>query len=219
MTAVMVLSDGYIGNACEPWKLPDINELEKFTVKYHTDPEGFHPFKRDPETLARVWAKPGTPGLLHRIGGIEKDYYSGHISYDAANHQKMTDVRADKIAGIANDIPLQSVSSGNDTGKLAVVGWGSTRGAIHQAVKRARTEDIDVSHIHIGNIWPLPRNLEEVLGSFDKVIVAEMNKGQMNNLLRAEYLLDGFSLTKVSGQPFKITEILDCIREQAGEAK
>ena len=112
MTPVMVLSDGYIGNASEPWKIPDIDKLEKFPVKHYTDPEGFHPFKRDPETLARVWAKPGTPGLLHRIGGIEKDYDSGHISYDAANHQKMTDVRSDKIAGIANDIALQTVSTG-----------------------------------------------------------------------------------------------------------
>ena len=217
MTPVMVLSDGYIGNASEPWLIPDIDKLEKFPVKYCTDTEGFHPFKRDPETLARVWAKPGTPGLLHRIGGIEKDYNSGHISYDADNHQKMTDVRAAKIAGIANDIPEQDVSSGALGSKLAVVGWGSTRGAIHQAVMRAREENIDVSHVHISNIWPLPRNLEDVLNSFDRVIVAEMNNGQMNNLLRAEYLLDGHSLTKVSGQPFKIAEILDCIREQAGE--
>lgn len=219
MTPVIVLSDGYIGNASEPWKLPDINKMDKFEVKHHTDPEGFHPFKRDPETLARVWAKPGTPGLLHRIGGLEKSYDSGHISYDPENHQKMTDVRAAKIANIANDIPEQTVSLGNEGGKVAVVGWGSTRGAIHQAVKRARVEGIDASHVHIGNIWPLPRNLEEVLKSFDKVIIAEMNKGQMNNLLRAQYLLDARSLTKVTGQPFKITEILDCIREQAGENK
>lgn len=218
MTPVMVLSDGYIGNASEPWKLPDINELEKFPVKHHTDPEGFHPFKRDPETLARVWAKPGTPGLLHRIGGIEKDYNTGHISYDADNHQLMTDTRAAKIANIANDVPEQSVSLGVEGGKLAVVGWGSTRGSIHQAVKRCRREGIDVSHVHIGNVWPLARNLERLLKSYDKVIIAEMNKGQMNNLLRAEYLLDAHSLTKVSGQPFKITEIQDCIREQAGDA-
>ncbi|MBT6133886.1 MAG: 2-oxoacid:acceptor oxidoreductase subunit alpha [Kordiimonadaceae bacterium] len=217
MTPVMVLSDGYIGNASEPWRIPDINTLDKFSVKYCTDPEGFHPFKRDPETLARVWAKPGTPDCLHRIGGIEKDYDTGHISYEPGNHQKMTDVRAAKIAGVANDIPEQEVSLGTSEGKLAVVGWGSTRGSIHQAVKRAREENIDVSHIHISNIWPLPRNLKNLLNSFDKVIVAEMNKGQMNNLLRAEYLLDGHSLTKVSGQPFKITEILDCIRKQEVE--
>lgn len=217
MTPVMILSDGYIANASEPWEIPDINKLDKFSVTYETNPEGFHPFKRDPETLARVWAKPGTPGLLHRIGGIEKAYDSGHISYDPENHQKMTDVRAAKIAGIANDIPEQGVSLGEEGAKVAVVGWGSTRGSIHQAVKRARKEGIDAAHVHIGNIWPLPRNLEKVLKSFDKVIVAEMNKGQMNNLLRAEYLLDAYSLTKVTGQPFKITEILDTIRNQAGE--
>ncbi len=219
MTPVIVLSDGYIGNASEPWKLPDINKMEKFEVKYATDPEGFHPFKRDPETLARVWAKPGTPGLLHRIGGIEKSYDSGHISYDPENHQKMTDVRAEKIANIANDIPEQTCSLGSSDDKIAVVGWGSTRGPIHQAVKRARGEGINVAHVHIGNIWPLPRNLGDLLKGFDKVIVAEMNKGQMNNLLRAQYLLDAHSLTKVTGQPFKITEILDCIREVAGESK
>jgi len=217
MTPVMILSDGYIANASEPWKIPDINKLDKFSVRYETNPDGFHPFKRDPETLARVWAKPGTPDLLHRIGGIEKSYDSGHISYDPANHQKMTDVRAAKIAGIANDIPEQGVSLGEEGAKIAVVGWGSTRGSIHQAVKRARNEGIDAAHVHIGNVWPLPRNLETVLKSFDKVIVAEMNKGQMNNLLRAEYLLDAYSLTKVTGQPFKITEILDTIRDQAGE--
>ena len=218
MTPVIILSDGYISNASEPWKLPDINELEKFPVKYHTDTEDFHPFKRDPKTLARPWAKPGTPGLLHRIGGIEKDYNSGHISYDPNNHQRMTNTRAEKIANIANDVVEQSVSLGTEGGKLAVVGWGSTRGAIYQAVKRARKENIDVSHIHIGNIWPLPRNLESLLNSYDQVIVAEMNKGQMNKLLRAEYLLDAHSLTKVTGQPFKITEIVDCIRELTGDA-
>ncbi|MCP5381942.1 MAG: 2-oxoacid:acceptor oxidoreductase subunit alpha [Kordiimonadaceae bacterium] len=217
MTPVMVLSDGYIANASEPWKLPDIDKLEKFQVNFCTNPEGFHPFKRDPLTLARAWAKPGTPGTLHRIGGIEKSYDSGHISYDPANHQKMTNIRAEKIANIANDISEQSVSQGNEGSKLAVVGWGSTRGAIHQAVKRARGEGIDVSHVHIGNIWPLPRNLETLLKSFDKVIIAEMNNGQMNHLLRAEYLLDAYSLTKITGQPFKISEILECIRVQAGE--
>jgi len=217
MTPVMVLSDGYIGNASEPWRIPDINTLDKFSVKYCTDPEGFHPFKRDPETLARVWAKPGTPDCLHRIGGIEKDYDTGHISYEPGNHQKMTDVRAAKIAGVANDIPEQEVSLGTSEGKLAVVGWGSTRGSIHHAVKRARAENIDVSHIHISKIWTIPRNLKNLLNRFDKDTVAEKNKGQMNNLLRDEYLLDGHSLTKVSGQPFKITESLDCIRKQAVE--
>ena len=219
MTPVIVLSDGYIANAAEPWKIPDVDKLEPFPVKFHTEKEGFHPFLRDPETLARVWAKPGTEGLMHRIGGIEKSYDSGHISYDPENHQKMTDTRRDKIAGIANDIPEQEVTTGVKGGKLAVVGWGSTRGAIHQAVKKARAEGHDVSHIHIRNIWPLPRNIEELLKSYDHVIVAEMNVGQMNTLLKSQYLLETTSLSKVTGQPFKIAEIEDAIHSALGVKK
>ncbi|MBL4801713.1 MAG: 2-oxoacid:acceptor oxidoreductase subunit alpha [Emcibacter sp.] len=219
MTPVMILSDGYIANASEPWKIPDINDYEPFPAKFHKEKEGFHPSQRDPETLARVWAKPGTPGLMHRIGGIEKDYDSGHISYDADNHQKMTDVRKTKIDNIANDIPLQEVSQGTEGGKLAVVGWGSTYGAIHQAVKRARKEGMDVSHIHLRHIWPLPRNLGELLKSYDKVIIAEMNVGQLNVLLRSQYLLDAVLLSKVTGQPFKISEITDAIVTNLGDAK
>lgn len=219
MTPVMILSDGYIANASEPWKIPDINDFEPFPVKFHEDREGFHPLLRNPETLARVWAKPGTPGLMHRIGGIEKDYDSGHISYDADNHQKMTDLRKAKIDNIADDMPLQEVSLGEEGGKLAVVGWGSTYGAIHQAVKRTRKDGMDVSHIHLRHIWPLPRNLGELLKSFDKVIVAEMNMGQLNTLLRSQYLLDAHLLSKVSGQPFKISEITDAIVENLGDAK
>ncbi len=218
MTPVMIMSDGYIANASEPWKIPDINDYDPFPVQFHQDPEGFHPYLRDPETLARVWAKPGTPGLMHRIGGIEKDYDSGHISYDADNHQKMTDVRKAKIDNIANDIPLQEVSLGTEGGKLVVVGWGSTQGAIHQAVKRARADGLDVSHIHLRNIWPLARNLGDLLKSFDQVIVAEMNVGQLNTLLRSQYLLDTVLLSKVSGQPFKITEISEAIKQNLGES-
>lgn len=219
MTPVMILSDGYIANASEPWKIPDINDYEPFPVTFHKETEGFHPSLRDPETLARVWAKPGTAGLMHRIGGIEKDYNSGHISYDADNHQKMTDVRKTKIDNIANDIPLQDVSQGQQGGRLAVVGWGSTYGAIHQAVKRARKDGLDVSHIHLRNIWPLPRNLDELLKSYDKVIIAEMNVGQLNTLLRSQYLLDAYLLSKVSGQPFKIAEITDAIVKNLGDSK
>ena len=219
MTPVMILSDGYIANASEQWKIPDINDYEPFPVKFHQDPEGFQPFLRDPETLARVWAKPGTPGLMHRIGGIEKDYDSGNISYDADNHQKMTDVRRAKIDNIANDIPLQEVSQGAAGGRLVVVGWGSTYGAIHQAVKRTRRDGLDVSHIHLRHIWPLARNLKELLMSYDKVIVAEMNAGQLNTLLRSQYLLDTQLMSKVSGQPFKIAEIAAEIVKTLGEGK
>ncbi len=219
MTPVMVLSDGYIANASEPWRIPDINDYQPFPVKFYQDPEGFHPYLRDPQTLARAWAKPGTPGLMHRIGGIEKDYDSGHISYDAANHQKMTDVRKAKIDNIAHDIPPQEVSFGEAGGKLAIVGWGSTFGAIHQAVKRARSKGLDVSHIHLRHIWPLPRNLNDLLKSYDKVIVAEMNVGQLNTLLRSQYLLETALLSKVSGQPFKIADITEAIDQNLGESK
>ncbi len=212
MTPVILLSDGYMANASEPWLLPDINDYEPFPVTFETNPDGFSPANRDPETLSRVWAKPGTPGLEHRIGGIEKDFDSGDISYDADNHQRMTDLRKDKIEGIANYIPEQEVSLGNTKGKVAVVGWGSTYGAIHQAVKRCRMENLDVSHIHVRYMNPLPRNLGELLAGYDQVLMPEMNTGQFVNIIRAKYLIDAKPLNKVSGQPFKIREVETAIR-------
>lgn len=213
MTPVMLLSDGYLANAAEPWKIPDIEKLESFPVQHYRESESFSPSLRDPKTLARVWAKPGTPGLEHRIGGIEKDYASGNISYDPENHQRMTDLRKAKVAGIANTLPLQDVAVGNRSGKLAVVGWGSTYGAIHQAVKRVRKEGSDVSHIHVRYIWPLPRNLGELLVGFDEILVPEMNAGQFIHLLKSEYRIEAQGLSKVSGQPFKIGEIMAAIHE------
>jgi 2-oxoglutarate ferredoxin oxidoreductase subunit alpha len=212
MTPVILLSDGYMANASEPWLVPDINDYEAFPAKFETNPEGFAPANRDPETLARVWAKPGTPGLEHRIGGIEKDFDSGDISYDADNHQRMTDLRKEKIEGIANYIPKQEVSQGNSKGKLAIVGWGSTYGAIHQAVKRCRQEDLDVSHIHVRYMNPLPRNLGQLLAGYEQVLMPEMNTGQFINVIRAKYLIDAKPLNKVSGQPFKIREVETAIR-------
>ena len=212
MTPVILLSDGYMANASEPWLVPDINDYEPFPVKFEDNPEGFYPANRDPETLKRVWAKPGTPGLEHRIGGIAKDSVTGDISYDPENHQKMTDIRKDKIDGIANYIPEQEVSLGESRGKLAVVGWGSTFGAIHQAVKRCRQENMDVSHVHIRYLNPLPRNLGELLAGYDKVLVPEMNTGQLVDILRSRYLIDAQPLNKISGQPFKIREVTDAIK-------
>ena len=145
--------------------------------------------------------------MEHRIGGIEKDFETGDISYAPENHQKMTDVRKAKVDGIANDIPLQDVVLGEETGDLAVVGWGSTYGAIHQGVKRARLEGKKVSHIHIRHMWPLPRNLKELLSGYKRVLIPEMNTGQLVNVIRSEYLIDAQSMTKISGQPFKIKEI------------
>jgi len=211
MTPVMLLSDGYIANASEPWRIPDMDSYEAFPVAFRTDPEGFRPSLRDPETLGRVWAKPGTPGLEHRIGGIEKSFETGDISYDPDNHQKMTDTRKAKIDGISKDIPLQNVDQGETSGKLAVVGWGSTYGSIHQAVKRCRQQGMDVSHIHIRYLWPFPSNLKALLAGYDKVLVPEMNTGQLVKLLRSEFLIDAKPLNKVAGQPFKIREIVNAI--------
>ena len=211
MTPVMVLSDGYIGNAAEPWLIPDIDAIEPFPVTFRTDPEGFHPFVRDEETLARAWAIPGTPELMHRIGGIEKDYDSGHISYDPSNHQKMTDTRAAKIKGIANDIPAQTIHAGPDSGPVAVVGWGSTYGSINRAVSNLLDQGKQVSHIHLMNIWPLPANMGELLAGFDKVLVPEMNNGQLLTVLRSEFLVPAKGINKVNGQPFKIRELEQAI--------
>lgn len=216
MTPVMLLTDGYIANAAEPWKIPNVDELPEFKAhfcdKAPGEGETFNPFSRHADTLARPWVKPGTPGLTHRIGGIEKSYDTGHISYDPANHQKMTDTRFDKVAGIANDIPDQAVDCGTEGGALALVGWGSTYGAINTAVRRARAEGLDVSHIHIRYLNPLPKNLGALLKRYDKVIVPEMNKGQLMTVLRDKYLLAAQPLNKVSGQPFKVAEILAAIR-------
>ncbi len=207
MTPVMLLSDGYIANAAEPWKLPETGDLEAFPARFRTDPEGFHPFLRDPDTLARPWVRPGTAGLQHRIGGLEKDYDSGNISYDPKNHQRMTDARIGKLKKIAAGLAPQTIDQGEVEGDLAVVGWGSTYGAIRVAVGRARARGARVSHIHIRNVWPLPVNLGDLLAGFRKVLVPELNTGQLSLLLRSELLMDVTPFTKVEGQPFKVSEM------------
>ncbi|PCC73356.1 2-oxoglutarate ferredoxin oxidoreductase subunit alpha [Nannocystis exedens] len=207
MTPVILLTDGFLANSAEPWKIPDINSFEPFPVKHRTDPAGFHPFLRDPQTLARNWAIPGTPGLEHRIGGLEKNYDSGNISYDPDNHHKMVKVRAAKVAGVADDIPLQKIDQGDDSGDLLVVGWGSTYGAISSAVLGARKAGLKVSHAHIRYMHPMPKNLGEVLKRFKHVLVPEMNNGMLVKLLRSDYLVDARGLNKIAGQPFKIAEI------------
>jgi 2-oxoglutarate ferredoxin oxidoreductase subunit alpha len=212
MTPVILLSDAFLAHAAEPWRIPDLDALPRFPVQFRADPAGFHPFLRDPATLARPWARPGTPGLEHRIGGLEKDYDTGHISYDPENHARMTRARADKIAGIARDIPPQAVALGDDHGAVAVVGWGSTFGAIHQAVRAAREDGRNVSHIHVRYLNPFPRNLGDLLKRFDRVVVPEMNAGQLVNLLRAAYLVPAEGLSKVQGKPFKVSDILEAIQ-------
>jgi 2-oxoglutarate/2-oxoacid ferredoxin oxidoreductase subunit alpha len=217
MTPVMLLTDGYIANAAEPWKMPDVSSFEPFPVSYYDqapkEGEQFNPYARD-EKLARPWVKPGTPGLMHRIGGIEKGSDSGNIDYSPSNHQEMTDLRAQKIMNVADDIPEQDVALGEAGETLAVVGWGSTYGPIQQAVVRARAKGLSVAQIHLRNIWPMPRNLGELLKSYDKILVPEMNKGQLKTVLRDLYLVDAQPLNKVSGQPFRIAEIEAAIEEQ-----
>ena len=212
MTPVILLSDTYIANAAEPWLVPDADQLEPFKVNFRTEPEGFQPYVRDETTLARPWVKPGTPGLEHRIGGLERSDVSGNVSNDADNHQLMTNIRFNKIAGIANDIPLQEVELGGDSGQIVVVGWGSTYGPISRAVGHLRDEGKAVSHIQLRYINPLPKNLGELLARFDKILVPEMNMGQLSTLLRDRYMLPTKSLCKVTGKPFRIIEIEDGIR-------
>lgn len=216
MTPVIVLSDAYLANASEPWRIPDLSGCEPFPPSFRTDPEGFHPYLRDPDTLARPWARPGTPGLEHRVGGIEKGHDTGHISYDPDNHQRMTDVRAAKIDGIAEGLPDQGLEAGEAGAALAVVGWGSTWGAIHQAVRRVRADGLDVAHVHLRHLWPLPRNLGPLLRSFGSVLVPEMNKGQLLRVLRSEYLIDAEGLSKVAGRPFRVGELEVGVRARAG---
>lgn len=214
MTPVILLTDGYIANAAEPWKVPDLSSYKPFPVSFldHVPETGFKPYGRD-NKLARPWVKPGTPGLLHRIGGIEKEVDTGHINYAPDNHQAMTDLRKAKVDGIADHVPLQDVAQGTEGGKLALVGWGSTFGPIEQAVRKARGAGKDVSHIHIRHIWPMPRNLGDLLRKYDKVIVPEMNTGQLKTVIRDQYLVDAKPLNKVSGQPFRIAEIEAAIEE------
>ena len=210
MTPVMILTDGYIANAAEPWQVPEHDAFGSFPAVFTETPEAdgkVLPFKRDPETLRRQWIRPGTPGMMHRIGGIEKAVDTGHINYEPANHQAMTDIRKAKIDGVARFIPPQQVDLGEAGGRLVLVGWGSTYGAIRKAVQRCRARGLDVSHVHIRYIWPMPSNLGELLHSFDKVLVPEMNTGQLKTVLRDQFLVDAKTLNKVSGHPFKITEI------------
>jgi 2-oxoglutarate ferredoxin oxidoreductase subunit alpha len=217
MTPVMLLTDGYIANASEPWKVPDPDLFERFPAQFLTEANGpqdengnptLLPYKRN-ELGARPWIKPGTPGLMHRIGGIEKQVDTGHIDYSPGNHQAMTDARMNKVANIK--VRDQQVNHGTEGGKLALVGWGSTYGPIHQAVRRARSKGLDVSHVHVRHIWPLPANLGALLKSYEHVLVPEMNTGQFKTLLRDQFLIDAKPLTKTSGQPFAIAEIEDAI--------
>ena len=212
MTPVIYLSDGYLANGAEPWRIPAYSELPDIPVTFWKDREGFHPFLRDEKTLARPWAVPGTPGIEHRIGGLEKEEITGNVSYDPLNHQRMTEFRAEKIARIASDIPEVEVF-GEEEGKLLVVGWGSTEGAIRSAVEQLQRQGKPVSSIHLRHLNPFPRNLGEVLSRFERILVPELNMGQLQFLLRARFLREIEGFHKVQGLPFKIGELLRRIEE------
>ena len=217
MTPVILLSDGYLANAAEPWKIPDMAgyaPIEANPVPSTTsgDDGDSVAFRRDPESLGRPWISPGTPGLMYRVGGLEKDIRTGQISYDAENHQKMSEMRAAKVQSVADFIPDQAIEIGPQRGKLAVVGWGSTYGALYQAVHTMA--DRDVSHIHIRYLSPLPKNLGELLAGFDRVLVPEMNMGQLATLLRDKLGIDPVPLGKVTGQPFHIDELCEAIERE-----
>jgi 2-oxoglutarate/2-oxoacid ferredoxin oxidoreductase subunit alpha len=226
-TPVVLLSDGYIANGTEPWKLPDVEGLPDLTVNFAAEPNHvgddgepvFWPYVRDPETLARDWALPGTPGLMHRIGGLEKEEGSGNVSYDPANHELMVRLRAEKIDRIADRLPGVEVTGDVDDAELLVLGWGSTWGAIDGAMSRARQAGHKVAHAHLVHLNPFPRNLGDVLGRYPRVLVPEMNLGQLSRLVRAEYLVDARSVTKVRGLPFTAGEleqaIVDNLKDQS----
>jgi 2-oxoglutarate ferredoxin oxidoreductase subunit alpha len=215
MTPVLLLSDGYLGNGAEPFRIPDVSELPEIPVSHPTDAETFQPYSRDPETLARPWAIPGTPGLEHRIGGLEKADITGNVNYEAENHEHMVKLREAKVKGIAKSYAPTEVL-GDRTGKLCVLGWGSTYGAIRGAVDRARAAGLSVSQVHVRNVFPLPNDLGEILAGFDQVLMPEMNRGQFSRLVRAEYLIDVISHPKVQGKPFTSTELLAKIEELLG---
>ncbi|MFQ5864713.1 MAG: 2-oxoacid:acceptor oxidoreductase subunit alpha [bacterium] len=216
MTPVILLSDGYLANGAEPWPIPKVEKLPEISVHFAKDPESFAPFLRDEETLARPWAIPGTPGLEHRIGGIEKEAITGHVSYDPRNHEYMVKTRANKVEKIADDLPPTKID-GEEKGELLVVGWGSTYGSIKTAVENKQMERKSVSRIHLRYLNPLPKDLERIFRNFKKILVPEINMGQLLNVLRAKYLVPAIGFSKVQGLPFFASEIEQKIDEILGE--
>jgi len=212
MSPVFYLSDGYLANGAEPWAIPDISALPKIEVRFANDPATFLPYARDPETLARPFALPGTPGLEHRIGGIEKQHITGNVNYDPENHHLMVKLRQEKIDRAVADIPPVEVM-GEQAGKVLVLGWGSTYGSISSAVEKMQREGKSVSSAHLRHLNPFPRNLGEVLAAFETVIIPEMNLGQLCTMIRAKYLVDAVPFSKVKGRPFQIREIVRKVEE------
>jgi 2-oxoglutarate ferredoxin oxidoreductase subunit alpha len=212
MVPVIVLSDGYLANGAEPWKIPNLDEIPEISVKFATDPTDFKPYRRHPDTLARPWAIPGTAGLEHRIGGLEKQDVSGNINYEPLNHEKMVRIRAAKVEAIAQDIP-DIVPVGDPDGDLLIIAWGSTHGSITAAVNSQRELGYRIGHVHLRHLNPFPRNLGEVLRRYRKVLVPELNMGQLVWLLRAKFLVNAIGLNKIQGRPFKQSELEEKISE------
>ncbi|MBK7644901.1 MAG: 2-oxoacid:acceptor oxidoreductase subunit alpha [Planctomycetes bacterium] len=206
MTPVILLTDGFIANGQEPWKLPEAEQLAKFAPKFRTDPKDYHVYERDPKTLARAWVRPGTPGLEHRIGGLEKHKLTGNVSYDPDNHEEMVRTRAEKVARVADDIAPLSIL-GPKSGDVLVLGWGSTCGAIQQAVQQLQAKGHSISAVHLRHLNPLPKDLGEILARFKKVVIPELNLGQLQMLVRARYLVDAQGIHKIKGKPFRVSEL------------
>jgi len=209
MTPVFVLSEGYLANGAEPWRIPDVGDLPKIEVHHETNPDAFYPYVRD-ERLSRPWALPGTPGLEHRLGGLEKQNFIGTVSYDADNHEQMTHVRADKIKGIVRDIPPLKIE-GPPRGELLVVSWGGSYGTVRTACENLRARGVEVSNVNFRYLNPLPPNAGEVLASFRHVLLCERNLGQFRTHLRAKFFLDARGFNQVRGRPFTVADVEQAI--------
>jgi 2-oxoglutarate/2-oxoacid ferredoxin oxidoreductase subunit alpha len=218
MVPVIILSDGYLANGSEPWKVPEISQLPEIPVRFETNPRDFKPYRRDPQTLARPWAVPGTPGLEHRVGGLEKQDVTGNVNYEPLNHEHMVRLRSEKVAAIAQEIP-DVIPEGDDSGDLLIVSWGSTNGPITAALTSERLKGHRIGHVHLRYLNPLPKNLADVLMRYDKVLVPEMNMGQLVMVLRAKYLVDAQGYNKIQGKPFKTSEIERKIEQILGESQ
>jgi 2-oxoglutarate ferredoxin oxidoreductase subunit alpha len=214
MTPVFLLTDGYLANAAEPWLLPDMNDFAPIETNTASGVAHNAIFERDPTSLGRPWVTPGMPGLMHRIGGLEKDVRTGNISYEADNHQAMTYLRANKVQAVAQFIPDQAVEIGPTEGEVAIVGWGSTYGALYQAVRRLARTNKRISHIHLRHLNPFPNNLGALLRGFERIIVPEMNMGQLATLLRDKLGVEVVQYNKVTGQPFQVRELIKFVQTQ-----
>lgn len=218
VTPVMLLSDGYLANGAEPWKIPEVSSLPRFTVKNGTNPDGYEVYARDPDTLARSWVTPGTKGMEHRIGGLEKDFTTGNVSYDPDNHERQTRMRVGRIEHIAREAGDLDLC-GDESGDVLLVGWGGTYGALRQAAEVLRAQGDRVSHVHLRYLFPMNPKLEGLLANFEHVLCCELNMGQLKTMLRAKYLRDVKGVNKIKGQPFKVGEIVQAVRDALAEGE